>query len=141
MAALSITAANVVLSSGPASHGQLAGEAFNAGAMLYFKESDSKWYKAQGDGTAEEAGSVDVGMALSTAAAAGAFVSIAKADAVVTIGSVPTAGVVYTIDDTAGSIGPIADRGSADKVTVVALGVSATAIKLARVYHAGSVLA
>jgi len=141
MAALTITAANVSRASGPVKHGQIAGEAFNAGAALYYKNSDGKWYKAQDDGTAEEAGAYGFGIALGTAAAAGQEISVALPESIVTLGSVVTAGVVYTIDDAAGSIGPIADRASTDKVTVIGLGISATQMLVGHMYNAGAVLA
>lgn len=140
MVALTITAANVSLASGPVKHGQIAGEAFNAGAGLYYKTSDGKWYKAQDDGSAQEAGSDGFGMALGTASGAGQMISIALPGAIVTVGSVVTAGTVYTIDDAAGSIGPVADRASTDKVTVIGVGISATQIQLDWLYNAGAVV-
>ena len=47
MAALSITAASVAYVSGPVQQDAVAGEAFVAGAMLYFNTSDQRWYKAK----------------------------------------------------------------------------------------------
>lgn len=140
MSAISITAANVAYVSGPVQDGQIAGEAFTAGMAIY-KADNNTWLKAQGDGTAVQAGANELGIALADAAAAGARVSVAKAGAVVAYGSVITAGVIYIIGDTAGSIYPAADAGAGDKIAVLGVGVSATQLFFKPIYHAGSALA
>ena len=137
--ALSITAANVAWASGPIDTDQVAGEAFVAGAILY-RADNGKWLKAQCDGAAVEAGANDIGMALFTADAAGARGSIAKPEAVVGIGA-GTAGIVYALGTTAGSLIPTADLASTNKVTVAAIGIGSNKVKLARIYDAGAVLA
>lgn len=139
MTALSITAANVSLVSGPVDHGQTSGEAFAAGALVSLSAAGT-WFKAQGDGTAIEAGSLGIGIALATSDAAGAKISVARPEAIVSLGT-GTAGVVYIIGDTAGSIYPVADAGSTDKVTVIGLGIGSNKIKLGYIYDAGAVLA
>ncbi len=139
MSALSITAANVAYQTGPFMADQVAGEAFIAGAMVY-RGAAGTWLKAQCDGTALEAGSDLIGMALATADAAGARISIALAEAVVTIGT-GTAGIIYALGRTAGSLIPSADLASTDKVTVAGVGIGSSKIQLARVYNAGSALA
>lgn len=140
MTALTITKANVALVSGPVSSDQIAGEAFDAGDMVYLKASDGKWYKAEDDGTAEAAGSEGIGMALATADAANARVSIARPGAIVSIGT-GTAGIIYCLGDTAGDLVPSADNGSGDKVTVVALGIGSNKVQLGWLYNAGAQLA
>ena len=140
MTVLTIAAASVAYQEGPVAHGQIAGEAFIAGASLYPKASDAKWYKAQCDGTAEEAGSVATGMALATADAAGAEVSVALPGSIVSTGT-GTAGIVYACGRTAGSLVPTADLASSDKVTVVAIGIGSSKLQLCRVYNAGCALA
>lgn len=139
MTALSITAASVAYVSGPVFADQVAGEAFIAGAAVYLK-SDGKWWKAQCDGTAAEAGADGLGIALATADAAGARVSIALPGAVVTIGT-GTAGVIYCVGTTAGSLIPAADLASTNKVTVAAVGIGSSKVQVARVYNAGCALA
>lgn len=139
MAALTITAANVSLVSGAHDDGCIAGEAFAAGAAVYQKSTDLKWYKAQSDGTTEEAGSVDLGVALATADAAGARVSVAKTGAVVALGT-GAAGTFYAIGRTAGAIIPVADLASTDKATMVGLGIGTNQMLLQRLYNAGSVV-
>lgn len=136
--ALSITAANVSLDSGPSEQG-IAGEAFVAGAILYYKESDGRWYKAQCDGTAAEAGSAGIGMALGTADAAGARIVIARPGAVVSIGT-GTAAMIYLPGRTAGSLIPSADLAQTDKATIAALGIGSNKLLLTYVYNAGAVV-
>lgn len=139
MTALTITAANVSHDSGPRDSDQPAGEAFVAGAVVYRKASDGKWYKAQCDGTAEEAGSEDIGVALGTADAANARVGIAKSGSVVSIGT-GTAGTAYFIGRTAGAIIPAADLAQTDKATLVGIGVGSNKLLLGRLYHSGAVI-
>ena len=139
MTALTITPANVVLQSGPKLGDQVAGEAFDAGALVY-QADNAKWLKAQCDGTAIEAGANNLGMALGSADALGARVTIALPDAIVAIGT-GTAGVVYHPGATAGTLIPTEDLASTNKVTVAAIGIGTNRVKLARVYDAGAALA
>ena len=139
MVALTITASSVVYVSGPKEIDQVAGEAFDAGACIY-RADDGEWYKAQCDGTAVQAGSNDLGMALASADVDGARITVAKAGAIVTVGT-GTAGIAYGPGDTAGLYQPMADMGSTDKVTLAALGIGSNQLKLALVYNAGSVIA
>lgn len=137
-AALSITAANVIWQSGAVAHGQTAGEAFVAGALVYLSASNT-WLKAQDDGTAIEAGSSGLGIALGTADVAGAIVSIATSGATVALGT-GTAGTVYGLCDTAGSICPVADAGTTDKQSPIGVGIGSNKIYIQPIYNAGSVV-
>lgn len=140
MTALSITAANVAWVSGPIDEGCVAGAAFVAGAEVYLA-ANGRWLNAQADGSAIEAGQYGIGMALFTADAAGARGSIARPGAIVTIAaSGLTPGVPYFVGNTAGSLDPLADLGSNDKVTFAGMLISATQIKLGYLYDAGSVV-
>lgn len=141
MTALSVTAAQVAWVSGPIEKDAYAGEAFAAGAVVYY--SGSQWLKAQCDGTALEAGSENLGIALATADAAGARVSIALPGAIVTLGAGagPLAGIIYCPGRTAGSLIPSADIASTDKVTPIALGIGTNQVQLQRIYNVGSVKA
>lgn len=144
MTALTVTKANVVWYGGTAPlRDQVAGEAFDAGDMVYLSDAGT-WLKAQCDGTAVEAGANNIAMALATADAAGARVSLAPPGAVVTIGT-GAAGVVYCIGTTAGDLVPVADLASTNKVTVAAIfdgGSSGSSrVKIVHGYSAGSVLA
>ncbi|MDQ2084765.1 hypothetical protein RA307_31690 [Xanthobacteraceae bacterium Astr-EGSB] len=140
MTALAITAANVVWQSGPKAGDQVAGEAFDAGALIYKSPTTAKWLKAQCDGTAAEAGAEDLGMALATADGDGARITVALPDAIVAVGA-GVAGIVYHPGATAGALVPTADLASTNKVTIAAIGIGSSKLKLARVYDAGAVLA
>jgi hypothetical protein len=140
MTALVITAANVVWQSGPKIGDQVAGEAFDAGAYIYRNPTTSKWLKAQCDGTANEAGAEESGMALASSDGDGARITVALPGAVVAVGA-GAAGVVYHPGATAGSLVPTADLVSTNKVTVAAIGIGSNKLKLARIYDAGAVLA
>lgn len=137
--ALSITAASVAWQSGPLKSGAVAGEAFAAGAVVYYKNADARWYKAQCDGTAEEAGQNDIGIALGTADAAGAQISIATSGAVVALGT-GAAGTFYAIGTTAGQIVPVGDLATTNKATLVGLGIGSNKLLISRVYNAGAVV-
>lgn len=136
--ALSITAANVSLQSGPTMTDQAAGEAFIAGAIVY-QAANGTWLKAQCDGTVIEAGSNKIGMALATADAAGARITVATAGAIVSIGA-GAAGSIYVVGTTAGTLIPVADLASTNKVTPAALGIGTNKVLLLWAYNAGAVV-
>jgi hypothetical protein len=140
MAAITITPANVAWVSGPTLGDQIAGEALTAGMAVYQADNNT-WLKAQGDGTEIEAGKNRLGVALSTADAANARITVALPDAVVSYGAVLTKGLIYIIGDTAGSIYPSADAGSGDQVTVLGLAISTSQLKLQRGYDDAAVIA
>jgi hypothetical protein len=133
MAALTIAAAAVAYVSGPVLADQVAGEAFAAGVSVYQNDS-GVWLKAQNDGTALEAGQNNTGIALATADAAGARVSIAAPGAVISVGT-GTAGVIYVIGAVAGQLVPAADLVATNKVTPVALGIGTNRLQLMRAYN------
>lgn len=139
MTALTITKASVAYQEGPIAGDQIAGEAFDAGDCVYLKQADSRWYKAQNDGTTAEAGEAGTGMALFTADAAGARGTIAKPGAIVTIGT-GTAGVTYCVGATYGDYVPDADVSGAKK-TIVGVGIGSNKLLLCHVYNAGAVVA
>jgi hypothetical protein len=91
MPALTITPAQVAYVSGPKSGDQVAGEAMNAGAVVYYNAANGKWFKAQCDGTAAEAGQDGLGLALASADSAGARISIARSGSIVDLGAAAAA--------------------------------------------------
>ncbi len=124
MADLSVTANSVVTISGN-TNTRLAGEAITAGQSIYIKSTDGKVYKAQCDGTAEEAGSgVDFGIALN-GAAAGQPVQY-QIDGSLNIGAVTVKTTTYMISAAAGGICPQADLVSTNKITVLGYATDAT---------------
>ena len=129
MSDISITAANVVRVGGSVNKNYNAGETTTAGQSVYLKTTDSKWYKAQADGTAEEAGGgTIVGVALH-AASAGQPLAV-QTDGTITIGGTVVAGTVYVVATTAGGIAPIADLASTNRVTIIGYGTSTSVIAI-----------
>jgi len=143
MAALTITASQVLPTlNDPVEHG-IAGAAITPGKPVYYDTSTGKWKLAQADGTAAEAGADGYGIALSQAAADGQPITVALPGHRVTLGAgaAPAAGVVYYFGDTAGTLVPVADVGSADKILPLCIGIGSNKVKiLAGAYDAGSVL-
>ena len=140
MAALTITAANVSLVSGAHDADQIAGEAFIAGAAVYKNSTDGNWYKAKcASATADQAGATDLGIALATADAAGARVSIAKQGAIVALGT-GTAGTFYAVGATAGAINPVADLATTNKSTGIGIGIGSNQLQVARLYNAAAIV-
>ncbi|WP_428673703.1 capsid cement protein [Reyranella sp.] len=143
MTALSITATQVLLASGPVEHG-IAGAAITQGQSVYLA-STGKWLPAQCDGTTAEAGENGCGIALSAAGADGQPVTVAKPGAIVTLGAgaAPAAGVVYVIGPGAGSIAPVGDVvTSTNKMTALGVGLTTNRLLLfGGTYHAGAVVA
>ncbi len=103
------------------------GEAVTAGQPIYQKSTDSKWYKAQCDGTAEESGSgTQIGLAIAGGSTGQWGLAFLGGNVTIGTGSV---GVMYVVSATAGGIAPISDLVSTNKVTflgqVVSTGVLA----------------
>lgn len=137
MADVSITAANVLAASTASTKQGTGGEAFTQGDVLYKRSSDNKYLKAQADGTAEEAGSVELVMALTDCAADGQpCVVLTLGD--VDLGSVLTEGEIYVVSATAGAIAPEADIStSTHYVTVVGVAVDSDTLEF-RPIHSGA---
>lgn len=142
MAALSITTTQVLPVDGPQTTG-IAGEAITQGQALYYS-STGKWFKAQCDGTAEEAGSNGYGIALTGAGALNQPVGVALPGATVNLGAAAAAaaGVVYFAGATAGGLVPTADLASTNKALPVCYGVGGGKVKiLPGAYNVGAVIA
>lgn len=141
MSALSITAAQVLLVSGPTREVTF-GATITQGQAVHFA-SDGKWKLAQCDGSAAEAGESGYGIALS-GGSDGQRGVVALPGAKVTLGAAAgtAAGEVYCIGATAGAINPKSDVvTAANKVTPLALGVGSNAVKiLDGAYDAGAVV-
>lgn len=129
MGDIAITAANVVAGSGATQISGTAGETITAGMVCYLKASDTRWWKAQADGTAAESGSgATYGIALN-GASAGQPITIDSYDPNgITIGGTCAAGQVYVISATAGGIALESDITSGQYMTIVGIGISTTKI-------------
>lgn len=122
MADLTITAANVVKGQNASiDRTRNAGEALTAGQAVYIKSSDDKYWKAQADGTAEEA--TVAGVALH-AAAANQPIAV-QTGGEITIGATVVVGTIYVVSAAAGGIAPWADLVSTNKVSILGHGKTA----------------
>lgn len=109
MATITITKGNVIPSSVGTRNSGIAGEALEAGQVLYLKASDNRWYKADCT-TLEKSGnnsSQNLRIALADAGTAQPIV-FAEPGSLITVGSVLTKGLWYVLSATAGKI---ADHG------------------------------
>lgn len=113
---LSISGLDVVQQSGPRQAG-VAGEAITAGQLLYQKSEDLKFYKAQADGTAEEATVAGISL---NGAGTGQPIYYAETG-VVRLGSGFDAGQVIVAGATAGSLYTASELAEGDLVTVVGI--------------------
>ena len=114
MAALSITAANVVYASGGSVTLETIGETLTAGAAVYRKASDNRMWLSQADGTAAEANAVGVAL---TGGSAGQIVMVAGNGSTINIGATTAKNVMYHVHGTAGSIGIAGDLSSGNYIT------------------------
>ncbi len=141
MTALSITASQVARVSGPTKTGTI-GATLTAGSGVYFDTTTGKWKAAQCDGSAAEAGSAGYGILLA-GGSDGQECQVAMPGAVVNLGAgaAAAAGTVYAIAAAAGSLTPIADMLTTNKVTPLALGIGSNKVKILDLaYDAGSIV-
>jgi hypothetical protein len=132
MADITVTAASVVPGSNATQIQGTAGETITAGMAVYLKSTDTKWWKAQADGTSAESGvgSNTLGIAL-CGASAGQPIVVDVADSTgITIGATVAAGTVYVVSATAGGICPEADITAGQYLSILGVGSSTTVIKM-----------
>jgi predicted transcriptional regulator len=117
MADLTQTAADVLASAGAGTGNGTAGEAIDAGQVVYQKSSDGKLWLA--DAVTAAANAQAKGIALNDAAA-GQPVTYAKSGGV-DVGATLTVGTVYVLSATSGggNICPVADLVADDYVTIL----------------------
>lgn len=132
MAALTITAANVISSGGTTRTGT-AGAAITAGQAVYLDAADGK-YKLASANSGTAAARVPVGIALNNAAN-GQPVTV-QSDGQITIGAALAPGATYYSSATAGGISPAADLTTGWYPTVLGLAVSATVLDI-KIHQAG----
>ena len=104
-----------------------AGEAVTQGMPLYRLATDGKYYKAESGDT--EAKALAIGVAM-TPAAADEHACICTGGGNVDLGATLTAGEVYAVSATAGSVCPTSDLVSTDYVTILGVAASTAAIAL-----------
>ena len=123
---LTITAENVVPSSGYGFTDGTAGEAITRGQTVYLKSSDNEFYKADCDNTAATA--TVKGIALQDAAN-GQPLRVQTSGSI-TIGATVTVGTIYVASDTAGGIKPHGDLASDDYVSIIGVGTTSAIITM-----------
>lgn len=129
MADLTITAANVVPGARARIESYISGEAVAIGQSAYIKASDGRAYKADANASAEAAGSVGRGIAVSTASAAGQQVDL-QVSGVLAFGAILTNGEIYVASATAGGIAPEADLTTGWYVTLLGVATSTSNLEL-----------
>lgn len=122
MADLTITATSVVPGADASVQQGIAGETITAGNSLYIKAADGKLWKAQCDGTAEEA--TCVGVALN-GAAPNQPVGYVTSGTVI-IGATTSKATTYVVSATAGGIAPQADLVATNRISYVGYATDAT---------------
>lgn len=130
MAALTITAANVGLSteSGASTSAVQFGEAITQGQAVYQNTSDNKYYKTDADDTVAK--SLCAGIALTKGDADDYGVICTDGD--MDLGATLTIGETYALDGggTTGAIAPVADLATGDWVTILGVAITASRIHL-----------
>ena len=121
MADLTITATSVVPISASIQSG-IAGETITAGQSLYIKSTDGKLWKAQCDGTAEEA--TCVGIAMNGAAVNQPVVY--AGDGSINIGATTVKTTTYVVSATAGGIALQADLVGTNRISYVGYATDTT---------------
>jgi hypothetical protein len=124
---LSVTAANVLPSTGAVLQTGTAGEAITAGQTLYQKAADGKWYKADCNSATAE---VRVAKAIALVGAAAGQPVVVQTGGTITIGATVAAGTVYYLSGTAGGIRPAADNTTGDYPQAIGMGQSTTTVLL-----------
>lgn len=125
MADLSQTASSVLPGANADIRHGTAGEAITAGMPIYQDTAGALW---QADANDTEAKAAVVGIAISSAEAAGQKVSYVIEDDDLTIGATVAAGDALVLSATKGGIAPEADLATDDYVTFLGIGKSATKI-------------
>jgi len=120
---ITVVAASVKHVSGPYENG-VSGEALTVGQAVY-KAADGKFYKAQSDGDATQAGTLGGGIVTSSTSGADQNVRVSKKGAIVSLG-VGGLGAVYEVSATAGGLCPTADNTTGKFGTVATLCIVAT---------------
>jgi hypothetical protein len=126
MADLSITAANVGVTSNTVFELVQVGESVTQGQPAYKKALDGLYYKA--DANASSATAAALGVFLSPASTNG-YALIAKSGSILA-GATLTVGETYVVSATAGGIAPLADVTTGWYVTILGVASSATTLAL-----------
>ena len=136
MADLTITATNVINLNARTTTG-VAGETMTAGQPVYFKAADGKLWKAQCDGTAEEAEVVGVAL---NGASVNQVVAYAGTGGTINIGATTVKTTTYVLSATAGGICPQADLVSTNRIVRIGHATDAVGTLLLDIRSVGAVV-
>lgn len=127
MAALTITAANIIKGTGAQTASGTAGETITAGMAVYIKSSDNKIYKADANASAEA--SAAVGVALHGALASQPIVY--QVGGPLSFGAILTAGLIYVAGaTTAGDINPSSDLASGWYTNIIGYALTTSSMQI-----------
>lgn len=127
MAALSITAANVVPGSNRVTVTGFAGETITAGMAVYKAAATGLWMKSDADSATAEARSVG-GIALTGSSLNQPIV--VQTDGDITIGATMAVGTIYCLDTGAGGICPSTDVASTEYQSVIGIARTAAILQM-----------
>lgn len=128
MAALTITAASVVKSTGALVENGIAGATITAGQSVYKDTTTGKFGLADADGASAN---IKDGKGVALHGASLNQPLAVQYDGDITIGATTVAGTAYVVGTTPGAINPIADLVSTNNVCLLGVAVSTTVIRLA----------
>lgn len=131
MTDLSITATAVLAGSDSVQERGTAGEAIDAGEVVYKDATTGEYMLADAD-AASAAGRTPIGIALNSAGD-GQPLTIHKLGDL-TINAAMTAGVTYYLSDEPGKICPLADLATGDYYCIVGIAKSTTVLKVGFAY-------
>lgn len=130
MAAVSITAASVQPPANVRSITGIAGETVTAGQVLYYKPSDSRWWKADATNNEKSGTATDAYVRIAlTGATAGQPVPLFEPGQDLTVNAVLTQGYFYYVSPTSGGISRESDLGSGNFVTLLGQAISTTVLR------------
>lgn len=128
MAELAITQADVRPGSGYTAGNETAGEAIQAGDYLYKKSTDSKIYRAQCDGTAEEADVIGAALHPTNANQPIVYQKVSGKVKTITIGGTLTVNTIYVLGNTPGKIKEYADLATGERIVIIGIASSAAVL-------------
>lgn len=134
MADLSITAANVLFTSGTKTTG-VAGAAVTAGQALYLDTTTNTLKLAQCDGTAAEVAAVGIAL---HAAGSGQPLTYAGQGSVINIGGTTAKTTAYMVSATAGGVAPQADLDSGKRICYLGYATATDGTFVVNIKNAGA---
>ena len=131
MAALTITASQVVPDTSGKRRTGVAGAAIAVGKAVYYSATANTWNLADADALATVKEGEDAGIAISASSAANQYVTVQTTGSpTIGAGAAPAAGTIYVVGLTAGDIVPDTDLGAGDFPCILGPGSGTNQITL-----------